>query len=127
VNPNDERYKNLIGKTALLPLVNREIPIIADDYVDMEFGTGCVKITPAHDFNDYEVGKRHNLPLVNIFTIDANIRAQAEAFNFDGTVNMTVDTTMPDVYRGDERFIARKKVVADLNAPGLQEKIDNLK
>ncbi|MCG8537352.1 MAG: valine--tRNA ligase, partial [Pseudomonadales bacterium] len=125
VNPKDERYQNLIGKNVMLPLVNREIPIIADDYVDMEFGTGCVKITPAHDFNDYEVGKRHNLPLVNVLTIDAAIREQAEAFNFDGSVNMEVDVTLPETYRGDDRFVARKKVVADLEALGLLEKIDD--
>ncbi|MEZ5510303.1 MAG: valine--tRNA ligase [Gammaproteobacteria bacterium] len=124
VNPNDERYQALIGKTVLLPLVNREIPIIADDYVDMEFGTGCVKITPAHDFNDYEVGKRHNLPLVNIFTIDATVREQAEAFNFDGSINMTVDTTLPEIYRGDDRFVARKKIIADMEVQNLLEKID---
>ncbi|NPU94610.1 MAG: valine--tRNA ligase [Gammaproteobacteria bacterium] len=125
VNPNDERYKNLVGKTVLLPLVNREIPIIADDYVDMEFGTGCVKITPAHDFNDYEVGKRHNLPLVNVLTVDASIREQAEAFNLDGSVNLQVNTWLPETYRGDDRFVARKKVVADLDALGLLEKIDD--
>ena len=125
VNPNDERYKTLIGKTVLLPLVNREIPIIADDYVDMEFGTGCVKITPAHDFNDYEVGKRHNLPLVNVLTVDASIREQAEAFNLDGSVNLHVNTWLPETYRGDDRFVARKKVVADLDALGLLEKIDD--
>lgn len=125
VNPKDERYQDLIGKNVMLPLVNREIPIIADDYVDMEFGTGCVKITPAHDFNDYEVGKRHNLPLVNVLTIDAAIREQAEAFNFDGSVNMEVDVTLPETYRGDDRFVARKKVVADLEALGLLEKIDD--
>ena len=73
VNPNDERYKALIGKFVELPLVGRRIPIIADDYCDPEFGTGCVKITPAHDFNDYEVGKRHNLPLLNIFDKNANV------------------------------------------------------
>ena len=125
VNPKDERYQALIGKTLILPLVNREIPVIADDYVDMEFGTGCVKITPAHDFNDYEVGKRHNLPLVNVLTIDAAIREQAEAFNFDGTVNMEVSTEIPDVYRGDDRFVARKKIVDDLEQLGLLEKIDD--
>ena len=125
VNPKDERYQDLIGKNVMLPLVNREIPIIADDYVDMEFGTGCVKITPAHDFNDYEVGKRHNLPLVNVLTIDAAIREQAEAFNFDGSINMEVDVTLPETYRGDDRFVARKKVVADLEALGLLEKIDD--
>ncbi len=125
VNPKDERYQNLIGKSVLLPLVNRSIPIIADDYVDMEFGTGCVKITPAHDFNDYEVGKRHNLPLVNVFTIDAAIREQAEVFNLDGTVNMEVDCTLPETLRGDDRFDARKKVVAEFEAQGLLEKIDD--
>ncbi|RLT95367.1 valine--tRNA ligase [Ketobacter sp.] len=125
VNPKDERYQALIGKTLTLPLVNREIPIIADDYVDMEFGTGCVKITPAHDFNDYDVGKRHNLPLVNVLTIDAAIRDQAEAFNFDGTVNLEVSTEIPDVYRGDDRFVARKKIVEDLDQLGLLEKIDD--
>jgi valyl-tRNA synthetase len=73
VNPADERYRDLIGKMIELPLTGREIPVIADDYVDREFGSGCVKITPAHDFNDYEVGKRHRLPLLNIFTPDARI------------------------------------------------------
>lgn len=125
VNPKDERYQNLIGKTVRLPLVNRSIPIIADDYVDMEFGTGCVKITPAHDFNDYEVGKRHNLPLVNIFTIDAAIREQAEIFNIDGTINMEVDCTLPETFRGDDRFEARKKVVDAFQEQGLLEKIDD--
>ncbi len=125
VNPKDERYQALVGKNVVLPLVNREIPIIADDYVDMEFGTGCVKITPAHDFNDYEVGKRHNLPLINVMTVDASIRDQAEAFHFDGSVNMEVDTSLPDVYRGEDRFAARKKVVDDLEALGLLEKIDD--
>ena len=125
VNPKDERYQALVGKNVVLPLVNREIPIIADDYVDMEFGTGCVKITPAHDFNDYEVGKRHNLPLINVMTVDASIRDQAEAFHFDGSVNMEVDTTLPDVYRGEDRFAARKKVVDDLEALGLLEKIED--
>lgn len=124
VNPKDERYTRLIGKTVLLPLVNREIPIVADDYVDMEFGTGCVKITPAHDFNDYEVGKRHDLPLVNVFSIDAAILEQAEVFNFDGSVNLTVDNTLPEQYRGDDRFVARKKIVAEFETLGLLEKID---
>ena len=73
VHPDDERYAHLIGQTVDLPLCNRSIPIIADDYVDPEFGTGCVKITPAHDFNDYEVGLRHDLPVINIFTVDAAI------------------------------------------------------
>jgi valyl-tRNA synthetase len=107
VHPDDERYKHLVGKQVCLPLTNRKIPIIADDYVDREFGTGVVKITPAHDFNDYEVGKRHNLPLINIFTRDAAMNENA-----------------PEVYRGLDRFVARKKIVADLDAQGLVDKID---
>ena len=124
VHPDDERYRDLIGKKVRLPLVGREIPVIADDYVDPEFGSGCVKITPAHDFNDYEVGKRHNLPLVNVFTSDASIREQAEAFDWQGGLAMDVDTTLPEVYRGDDRLVARDKIVADLEALGLVEKIE---
>lgn len=107
VHPEDERYQTLIGKTITLPLVGREIPIIADDYVDPEFGTGCVKITPAHDFNDYEMGKRHNLPMLNIFTQDAAINEEA-----------------PEKYQGLDRFAARKQIIADLEALGLMEKIE---
>jgi valyl-tRNA synthetase len=110
VHPDDERYQHMIGKTITLPLVGREIPIIADDYVDMEFGTGCVKITPAHDFNDYEMGKRHDLPMINILTIDACINDEA-----------------PEKYRGLDRYEARKQIVADLDAQGLLEKIDDHK
>lgn len=106
VNPEDERYKHLIGKTIKLPLTDREIPIIADDYVDQEFGTGCVKITPAHDFNDYEMGLRHNLPMINLFDDDAQLNNNA-----------------PEKYRGMDRFDARKQIVADLDALGLLEKI----
>ena len=102
VHPEDERYQHLIGKTVTLPLVNRPIPIIADDYVDKAFGTGCVKITPAHDFNDYAVGQRHKLPLINIFTKDACINDNA-----------------PTAYRGKDRYVARKQIVADLEAAGL--------
>ena len=101
VNPDDERYKHLIGKQVELPLTGRTIPIIADNYVDKEFGSGCVKITPAHDFNDYEVGKRHDLPLINIFTIDAKIELPGSP------------------YHGLDRFAARKQIVADLEATGL--------
>ena len=107
VNPNDERYTHLIGKMIDLPLTGRQIPIIADDYVDQEFGTGCVKITPAHDFNDYEMGKRHNLPMINILTDDAHINDEA-----------------PEAYRGMDRFDARKQIVADFEAAGLLEKIE---
>ena len=107
VHPEDERYQHLIGKTITLPLVGREIPIIGDDYVDKDFGTGCVKITPAHDFNDYEMGQRHDLPINNIFNDDAQINNEA-----------------PLAYRGMDRFDARKQIVSDLDELGLLEKIE---
>jgi valyl-tRNA synthetase len=107
VHPDDERYQRLIGKQVELPLTGRTIPIIADEYVDPLFGTGCVKITPAHDFNDYAVGQRHGLPLINIFTRDAAINEEA-----------------PETYRGMDRFKARKQVLADLETAGLIEKIE---
>jgi valyl-tRNA synthetase len=110
VHPEDERYKDLVGKEIKLPLTGRLIPIIADDYVDLEFGTGCVKITPAHDFNDYDMGKRHSLPIINILTDDAKINDDA-----------------PEAYRGLDRFDARKQIVADLDAQGLLEKIEDHK
>ncbi|SPO53488.1 valyl-tRNA synthetase [Pseudomonas sp. JV551A1] len=125
VNPNDVRYQALIGKFVELPLVGRRIPIIADDYCDPEFGTGCVKITPAHDFNDYEVGKRHNLPLLNIFDKNAFVLASAQAFNLDGSVNEQVDTRLPAQYANLDRFVARKQIVADLDAQGLLVSIDD--
>jgi len=108
VNPEDDRYKALVGKTIILPLSNREIPIIADDYVDPEFGTGVVKITPAHDFNDYEIGKRHDLEMINILTVDAAINENA-----------------PVAYRGLDRFDARKQIVTDMESAGLLEKIED--
>ena len=107
IHPEDTRYQHLIGKFIDLPLSNRKIPIIADDYVDMEFGTGCVKITPAHDFNDYEIGQRHSLEIINILTDDASINISA-----------------PDKYQGLDRFDARKEVVKDLESQNLIEKID---
>jgi valyl-tRNA synthetase len=119
VNPNDERYQALIGKFVELPLVGRRIPIIADDYCDPEFGTGCVKITPAHDFNDYEVGKRHNLPLLNIFDKNANVLTAAQVFNLDGTLNETIDGNIPAEYAGLDRFEARKQIVAAFKDAGL--------
>ncbi|WP_407291714.1 valine--tRNA ligase [Stutzerimonas zhaodongensis] len=125
VHPEDERYKELIGRHIMLPLVNRLIPIVADDYVDLEFGTGCVKITPAHDFNDYEVGKRHHLPLINIFDRDAAVLARAQVFNIDGTPNDKVDASLPDGYAQMDRFDARKAIVAEFDAMGLLEKIDD--
>jgi valyl-tRNA synthetase len=108
VHPGDERYASMVGKSVTLPLTNREIPIIADDYVDPEFGTGCVKITPAHDFNDYEIGKRHDLPMINVLTIDACINDEA-----------------PKPYRGMDRYAARRQIVDDLKALGLLEKIED--
>ena len=110
VHPEDERYKHMIGKMVKLPLTDREIPIIADSYVDLEFGTGCVKVTPAHDFNDYAVGQRHGLPMISILTLDAKINEHA-----------------PEKYRGLDRFDARKAVVADLEALGILEKTDKHK
>lgn len=123
VHPDDERYQALIGKFILLPIVNRRIPIVADDYVDMEFGTGCVKITPAHDFNDYEVGKRHKLPMFNVLTLDAAIRASAEVVNTDGTINTSLDGSLPERYAGLDRFKARDAIVAEFETLGLLEKI----
>uniref|UniRef100_UPI0025DB1AFD valine--tRNA ligase n=1 Tax=Thalassolituus sp. UBA6592 TaxID=1947665 RepID=UPI0025DB1AFD len=119
VHPEDERYKNLIGRHIMLPLVNRLIPIIADDYVDLEFGTGCVKITPAHDFNDYAVGQRCGLPMINVLTFNADIRDEAQTFNTDGSVNDEISGFIPEKYRGMERFAARKAIVADFEEAGL--------
>ncbi|WLQ17439.1 valine--tRNA ligase [Hahella aquimaris] len=123
VNPEDDRYRDLVGKSVILPVVNREIPIIADSYVDMEFGTGCVKITPAHDFNDYEVGKRNQLPMINVFTIDASIRDEGEVVNSDGTPNTDMQAAIPAGYPGLDRYEARKKIVADFEALGYLEEI----
>ncbi|ABL98997.1 valine--tRNA ligase [Shewanella amazonensis] len=124
VHPEDERYASLIGKEIILPIVNRRIPIIADEYVDKDFGTGCVKITPAHDFNDYEVGKRHSLPMFNILTQDATIRALAEVLNTDGSHNSELDASLPERYAGLDRFKARDAIVAEFETLGLLEKIE---
>ena len=110
VHPEDERYQKLIGKTITLPLTGREIPVIADDYVDPEFGSGCVKITPAHDFNDYAMGQRHSLEIINIFNDNAEINDNA-----------------PDVYKGMDRYVARKQIVKDLKELDLLERIDDHK
>ena len=125
VHPEDERYKALIGSYVELPLVGRRIPIIADDYCDPEFGTGCVKITPAHDFNDYEVGKRHNLPLINIFDKNAAVLTTAQVFNLDGSVNEQIEASIPAQFAGLDRFEARKQIVAAFEAAGLLEKIED--
>ena len=108
VHPEDERYKALVGQEIVLPIVGRRIPIIADDYVDPEFGTGCVKITPAHDFNDYDIGKRHDLPMHNILNDDAALNDE-----------------VPEQYRGMDRFVARKAIVAEFESLGLLEKIED--
>jgi valyl-tRNA synthetase len=107
VHPQDERYRHLVGREIRLPLADRLIPVIADEYVDPAFGSGCVKITPAHDFNDYEIGRRHGLPLINLLTADA-----------------VMNDAAPAAYRGLDRFEARKRVVADLDAAGLLVKTD---
>ncbi|XHX75763.1 MAG: valine--tRNA ligase [Stenomitos frigidus ULC029] len=109
VNPNDDRYKAFVGKTLALPLVGRQIPIIADEYVDSTFGTGCVKVTPAHDPNDFEMGKRHNLPFINIMNKDGSLNENAGAF------------------QGQDRFVARKNVVAQLDAEGFLVKVEDYK
>ncbi|RBM38303.1 valine--tRNA ligase [Vibrio tarriae] len=123
VNPEDPRYKDLIGKEIILPIVGRRIPIVGDEHADMEKGTGCVKITPAHDFNDYEVGKRHNLPMINILTFDANIRDAAEVFNSNGEASNAYGTEIPAKYQGMERFAARKAIVAEFEELGLLQEI----
>jgi valyl-tRNA synthetase len=110
VNPKDERYRELIGRSVRLPLAGREIPIIADEYVDPQFGTGCLKITPAHDFNDYAIGARHGLPLINVFTPEAKLNEQA-----------------PPHLRGLDRFKARELIVQELQAAGLVERIESHK
>lgn len=125
VHPEDERYASFIGKQLLLPLSGRTIPVIADEYVDKDFGTGCVKITPAHDFNDYEVGKRHQTALVNVLALDATILPQAEVFNFQGQVQPTI--SLPAQYAGMDRFKARKQMVADLQEQGLLVKVEEHK
>ena len=109
VNPNDKRYKNFIGKEIIVPVVGRKVPIIADEYVDMEFGTGCLKITPAHDFNDYELGKKHDLEEINILDLSARIKCGMKEFN-----NL-------------DRFAARKKILEELSETGHLSKEENHK
>ena len=116
VNPEDERYTHLVGKELILPLTGRTIPVIADEYVEKDFGTGCVKITPAHDFNDYEVGKRHDTRLINVFDLEAKVLANAEVFNFKGEAQPGF--ALPEKYAGLDRFAARKQMVADLQEQG---------
>ncbi|OEF28424.1 valine--tRNA ligase [Vibrio rumoiensis] len=123
VNPEDPRYQDLIGKNIVLPIVNRLIPIVGDEHADMEKGTGCVKITPAHDFNDYEVGKRHSLPMINILTFNGDIRDAAEVFTTNGEISDVYSTDVPTQYQGLERFAARKALVAEMETLGLLEEV----
>ena len=123
VHPDDERYRNLVGKNALLPLAGRRIPIIADDYSDPEKGTGAVKITPAHDFNDFEVGRRHHLPLVNVLDMEAKLNLRGnEAFLRDIPASSELEQTL--AYHGRDRFTVRKEIVARMEAAGLLAKTE---
>nr|WP_298968904.1 valine--tRNA ligase [uncultured Halomonas sp.] len=124
VNPEDGRYASLVGKFIELPLVGRRIPVVADEHADMEKGSGCVKITPAHDFNDYEVGKRQNHLLINVFSKDATILESAEIFDLKGQPQPDEDATLPAKYAGLDRFDARKQIVADMDALGLLEQVE---
>ena len=124
VNPSDERYAHLVGKTITLPITGRVVPIVADDYVEKDFGTGCVKITPAHDFNDYELGRRHSLPLINILDERANILASMEVYPDLQTREPELETT-PSEYAGLERFAARKFLVAQAGEQGWLEDIED--
>ncbi len=129
VNPSDERYAHLVGKTITLPITGRIVPIVADDYVDIEFGTGCVKITPAHDFNDYELGRRHELPLINVLDAHANILPQMEIYPDLQTREPNLETTPSDhagdSYAGLERFTARVKMVAQAQEEGWLDSIED--
>ncbi|KEY90841.1 valyl-tRNA synthetase [Candidatus Photodesmus blepharus] len=123
INPKDSRYNSLIGKRVLLPVVNRLIPIIGDTHANAEKGTGCVKITPAHDFDDYEVGKRHNLPMINILTYNATICDSAEIFTTNGEKSNIYSTKLPKKYHGMDRFVARKNIIAEFKNLGMLDKI----
>ncbi|WP_342754322.1 valine--tRNA ligase [Pantoea sp. MBD-2R] len=123
VNPEDPRYKDLIGKFVVLPFVDRRIPIVGDEHADMEKGTGCVKITPAHDFNDYEVGRRHRLPMINILTFDGDIRDAAQVYDTNGEESDVYDSAIPAEFQNLERFAARKAIVAAIDALGLLDEI----
>ncbi|MCG7601196.1 valine--tRNA ligase [Halomonas sp. McH1-25] len=126
VNPEDPRYASLIGKFVELPLVGRRIPVVADEHADMEKGSGCVKITPAHDFNDYEVGKRQGHVLINVFSRDAQILERAEIFDLQGRPLPGEHDSLPAAYAGLDRFAAREKIVADMDALGLLEKVETV-
>lgn len=127
VHPEDERYKSLIGTFIDLPLVNRRIPIVSDDYVDQEFGTGCVKITPAHDFNDYELGKRHQTKLINVLDQNAAILSAGQVYNFEGKLLEDEVAIIPEEFAGLDRFDARKRIVEKFETLELLERIDDHK
>ncbi|MXP56457.1 valine--tRNA ligase [Pantoea sp. Mhis] len=124
VNPKDDRYKNLIGKKVILPLVNRYLLIVGDEYADINKGTGCVKLTPAHDFNDYKVGMRHKLPLINILTADGHICKTTKIFDSNGKIIEEMTANIPISFQKMERFIARKAIIAEIEKIGL---LDNIK
>ena len=124
VNPKDERYASLIGKFIELPLVGRRIPIVADEHAEIEKGSGCVKITPAHDFNDYEVGKRQGHLLISVMSQDATILERAEIFDLQGRPQPDEDASLPAAYAGLDRFVAREKLVADMDALGLLVQVE---
>ncbi len=123
VNPEDPRYRDLIGKEVVLPFIQRRIPIIGDDHADMTKGTGCVKITPAHDFNDYDVGRRHQLPMINVLSFDGHILDKADVYDTKGEVSHDYDSTLPAQFVGLERFAARKAIVAELDACGALDEV----
>jgi len=123
VHPDDERYKNLVGRNVILPVVGRKIPIIADDYTDPEKGSGAVKVTPAHDFNDFEIGKRHNLPQINIFSVEAKLQLKGNA-DFIAGVPKSPDLDATLALHGTDRFVARKTILRRLEEKGLVEKVE---
>ena len=123
VNPQDPRFKHLIGSFIELPLVNRRIPIVGDEHADMEKGTGCVKITPAHDFNDYAVGQRHSLPMINVLDFQGNIRISAEVLDSNGRESDSYSPELPEKFQGMERFKARRAIVSAMEDEGLLDEI----
>ncbi|WP_311944236.1 valine--tRNA ligase [Halomonas piscis] len=126
VNPDDPRYASLVGKFVELPLVGRRIPIVADEHADMDKGSGCVKITPAHDFNDYEVGKRQGHLLINVLAKDATVLERAEIYNLKGQLQPGEDASLPAQYAGLDRFEARRQIVDDMDAAGLLQEVETV-
>jgi len=125
VHPEDKRYKKFIGRNVLVPLINRVVPIIGDYYVQMDKGTGCVKVTPAHDFNDFAIGVRHNLPIINIFTLDGDISDTVQEYCLDGKPSNIYDKEIPLKYRKINKFLARKLIINELIENNQLEKVEN--